>query len=217
MPTIPISHLDTSAVDIKHSESAYNQTVISPIFKSIARQLYTEYGTVWFPGEEKLNSLFDQLKLIHPDIDKRHGYNADSVLRVRSHSNLEVFIAEVSSRFMQTDKSKHSTDHHKGMFGLLSMAKAIADNYKHATLATFQDQKVFFLQAYNDSLYLWSLKCVESNLYCPFRERKVRAPYSFANRMDNVLYFILFVNEIKVYIAQSHENVFNIPNNQLAG
>ncbi|KAG1073752.1 hypothetical protein G6F42_025778 [Rhizopus arrhizus] len=104
MPTIPISHLDTSAVDIKHSESAYNQTVISPIFKSIARQLYTEYGTVWFPGEEKLNSLFDQLKLIHPDIDKRHGYNADSVLRVRSHSNLEVFIAEVSSRFMQTDK-----------------------------------------------------------------------------------------------------------------
>ncbi|KAL7308759.1 hypothetical protein PS15m_011926 [Mucor circinelloides] len=101
-----------------------------------------------FPGEEKLNSLFDQLKWIHPDISKRHGYNAASALRVRDHSNLEVFITEVSSRFLQTDKSKHSTDHHKGMFGLLSMAKAIADNYKHATLATFQDQKVFFLQAY---------------------------------------------------------------------
>lgn len=102
---------------------------------------------MWFPGEKKLNSLFDQLKLIHTDIDKWHGYNADSVLRARDHLNLEVFIAEVSSRFMQTAKSKHSTGHHKGMFGLLSMAKAIADNYKHATLATFQDQKVFFLQA----------------------------------------------------------------------
>lgn len=193
---------DTSLVDIKHSESAFNQLVVAPIVKAAAKELYPSFQTVFFPGEEKLKALLEQLKTIDSKVDKRHGYNADGIIRTRGHQELEVLIYEVSSGYLYQDKAKHSTDHHKGMFGLLSMLKAIADTYKHATLTTFMKQKVFFMQAYHDCLYLWSLRCVEDNLYCLFRERKVRVPYLFESRINDVLDFVLFANEVKVRVIR---------------
>lgn len=61
------------------------------------------------------------------NVDKRHGFNTDSLIRVESHSDLEVLITKISSRFNRLKKDKHSTDHYKSMFELLSMVKAIAD------------------------------------------------------------------------------------------
>ncbi|KAL9536779.1 hypothetical protein MBANPS3_012372 [Mucor bainieri] len=198
---------DTSLVDIKHSESAFNQLVVAPIVKAAAKELYPSFQTVFFPGEEKLKALLEQLKTIDSKVDKRHGYNADGIIRTKGHQELEVLIYEVSSGYLYQDKAKHSTDHHKGMFGLLSMLKAIADTYKHATLTTFMKQKVFFMQAYHDCLYLWSLRCVEDNLYCLFRERKVRVPYLFGSRINDVLDFVLFANEVKVELEHSLKNL----------
>ncbi|KAI9244594.1 hypothetical protein EDC94DRAFT_499420, partial [Helicostylum pulchrum] len=57
-------------------------------------------------------------------------------------SNIELVIAEVSSCFSKTDKSKRATDHYREIFGLLSMCKGIADNYKHVSLESFKKQKV---------------------------------------------------------------------------
>ena len=53
---------DPTIVGITHSESSYNYTTDSLIIKVLAKHLYPKYQTVWFPGEEKLASLFDQLK-----------------------------------------------------------------------------------------------------------------------------------------------------------
>ncbi|KAL0143725.1 hypothetical protein V8B55DRAFT_1480088 [Mucor lusitanicus] len=168
---------DTSLVDIKHSESAFNQLVVAPIVKAAAKELYPSFQTVFFPGEEKLKALLEQLKTIDSKVDKRHGYNADGIIRTRGHQELEVLIYEVSSGYLYQDKAKHSTDHHKGMFGLLSMLKAIADTYKHATLTTFMKQ------------------------------RKVRVPYLFESRINDVLDFVLFANEVKVELEHSLKNL----------
>ncbi|KAI8067348.1 hypothetical protein BDF21DRAFT_324961, partial [Thamnidium elegans] len=134
---------------ITHSEAAFNSTVVFPSLKAVFQHFYEQYRTKCYPSEEKLEALFTQLK----KIDARSGYNADSIIRVGVHNNIELMIAEVSSCFSKPNKSKHATDHYKGMFSLLSMCKGIADNYKHASLETFKKQKVFFVQAYNQHVY----------------------------------------------------------------
>lgn len=106
-----------SLVPITHSEAAFNSTVVFPVLKAVSQHFYEQYHTKCYPGEEKLVALFSQLKKIDPTIDSRNGYYADSIIRVGTHNNIELLIFEVSSCFSKSDKSKHATDHYKGMFG----------------------------------------------------------------------------------------------------
>ncbi|GAN01917.1 hypothetical protein MAM1_0013d01354 [Mucor ambiguus] len=177
-----------TTVDIKHSEAVFNHFVLAPTLKAICKTLYCEHQTTWYPGEEKLDALLTQLKKLDPTVDRRHGYNADSIKEFKSGG--------VGIR-----------NHYKGMFALLSMLKAVADKYEHVTIETMLKQKVFFLQAYNESLYLWSMKAVEKNLYCLCREKKVAIPHDFLDRQETVLEFICFVNEMKVILDDSLHNL----------
>lgn len=43
--------------------------------------------------------------------------------------------------------SKLRFDHHKGMFGVVAMLKAIADHYPYASIESFENVKVLFLNA----------------------------------------------------------------------
>jgi hypothetical protein len=49
---------------------------------------------------------------------------------------IEVLLLETSGHFANTDRPKVSFDHHKGLFGALSMLKYIADEYTHGKLET---------------------------------------------------------------------------------
>jgi hypothetical protein len=189
---------DPTLVSITHSEAAFNSTTVFPLLKAVSQCFYEQYHTKCYPSEEKLKPLYTQSKKIDSTVDARSWYNVDSIIRVGAHNNIELMIAEVSSCFSKPDKSKHATDHYKGMFGLLSMCKGIADNYKHASLESFKKQKVFFIQAYNQHVYLWPLFYADENLFCLFREKKAKIPFLFSNRSRGVLDFIYFVNEIKV-------------------
>lgn len=95
----------------------------------------------FFPGEEHLLSMTKQLK------QKGRFFNADGVIRLQDLHDIEVCVAEVSGVYKNTDMTKINFDHHKGMFGVLSMLKTISNELKYASLDVFQKVKVFFVHA----------------------------------------------------------------------
>ncbi|ORE20218.1 hypothetical protein BCV71DRAFT_176076, partial [Rhizopus microsporus] len=50
---------------------------------------------------------------------------------------------ETSKHFGSINGSKTTFDHHRGLFGSLSMLKAIADAYSFGNMQTFSKVKVF--------------------------------------------------------------------------
>jgi hypothetical protein len=79
--------------------------------------------------------------------DESTLYKADGIMSLYGFNRLEVLLLETSGHFDSSDNSKSSFDHHKGLFGALSMIKAIADNYSFGSLETFKNVKVFlFMQ-----------------------------------------------------------------------
>jgi hypothetical protein len=146
-----------------------------------------------------LEALFIQLEKIDPTVDARSGYNADSIIRVGAHNNIELIIPKVGSCFSKPDKSKHATDHYKGMFGLLSMCKGIAENYKYASLESFKKQKVFFLFKLTINMCIYGHFSVSMRIYFVCSEKKkAKIPFLFSNCSREVFDFMYFVNEIKV-------------------
>lgn len=62
--------------------------------------------------------------------DESNLYKADEIITLHGMKEVETLLLETSSHFGSTDKSKSCFDHHKGLFGALSMLKVIADeNY----------------------------------------------------------------------------------------
>jgi hypothetical protein len=108
---LPIS--DHYQPDISYSEAVFNSTVLAPLVRLVAKLLYPKHGTMFYRGEEKLKPLLAQLRKLDPTLDTRHGYNANGVIRVFKHNNIELLITELSSGFGKLDKSKHSCDHYK--------------------------------------------------------------------------------------------------------
>ncbi|KAK4515323.1 uncharacterized protein ATC70_010267 [Mucor velutinosus] len=97
--------------------------------------------------ENRTQSITKEEKIDLP-VDRRHGYNADSILRL-SNAGMEIFVSEVSSRYGTEEKDRHAIDHSRGMFAQLSMLEAIADKYEYATVEALLKQKALFPKAYN--------------------------------------------------------------------
>lgn len=98
-------------------------------------------------GEAPLKAMATQLKTLEFVNEDIHSYLADGILKLYGLKGLEVMLVETSGCFGSTDRPKHSFDHHKGVFGSLSMLKSIADQFFHATIDTFCKMKVFFVHA----------------------------------------------------------------------
>lgn len=79
--------------------------------------------------------------------DESTLYKADGVIKRYSFEELEVLLLETSSHFGSTDKAKSSFDHHKGLFGGLSMPKTIADNFNLGSVESFAKITVLFAHA----------------------------------------------------------------------
>lgn len=80
-------------------------------------------------------------------------YNADGIIKFYNIKQLEILLLETSSSFGSTDKTKSSFDHHKGLFGILSMLKTVADEFYLASVGTFSKLKLFFVHASGSGYY----------------------------------------------------------------
>jgi hypothetical protein len=101
----------------------------------------------YVPGEEPLNAMNKQLRIIGAKVDKRKVYLADGVVRLQELNDLEVLLLETSGSYQNKDERKISFDNIKGMFALLGMMKTVADQYSHASVESFQKLKLYYIQA----------------------------------------------------------------------
>ena len=88
-----------------------------------------------------------QLDSVGLNRDDAGQYKADGVIKLYGIHCLEILLLETSFHFGCTDRSKVSFDHHKGLFGALSMLKTIADTFCFASIEQFGQMKVFFVHA----------------------------------------------------------------------
>lgn len=103
----------------------------------------TSSGAEFKMGEALLISMKKQLK----DDDDSNLYKADGIIKLYSLRELEVLLLETSSYFGSKDKTKASFDHHKGLFGALSMLKTIADEFYLGIAEVLSRVKVLFVHA----------------------------------------------------------------------
>lgn len=59
------------------------------------------------------------------------------LFKMQNYKDLEILLLETSGHFSNTDKVKVNFDHHKGLYGILVMLEAIADEYCFASVNTF--------------------------------------------------------------------------------
>ncbi|KAG2236613.1 hypothetical protein INT48_000168, partial [Thamnidium elegans] len=85
----------------------------------------------------------------------------DGIIKLYSLREIEVLLLETSHHFGCKDKTKASFDHHKGLFGALSMLTTIADEFYLGTMEVFSRVKVLFVHAADTTAYVWSLRYVE--------------------------------------------------------
>ncbi|KAI9351838.1 hypothetical protein BD770DRAFT_412698 [Pilaira anomala] len=116
-----------------------NETITYDFLENIFRAMVAAFVADTLPwtkagfrsGEASLQSMSGQLKNYFPFYDEEsHIYLADGLFnKLYGLKELEILLLETSGCFGSTDQSKHSFDHHKGVFGATSMLKQIADTF----------------------------------------------------------------------------------------
>ncbi|ORE21199.1 hypothetical protein BCV71DRAFT_241776 [Rhizopus microsporus] len=102
---------------IEDGEAMFNDILIYPFLKAVC--VASDAGVPQFKvGETQLRA-----------IDESTLYKADDIISLYGFNRVEVLLLETSGHFGSSDNSKNSFDHHKGLFGSLSMLKAIAYTY----------------------------------------------------------------------------------------
>lgn len=94
-------------------------------------------------GEIPLRAMSAQLETA----DSHRKLKAGGIIILYGIHRLEILLLETTSHFGCTDRSKISFEHHKGLFGALSMLKTISDTFCFASVEQFGQMKVFFLHA----------------------------------------------------------------------
>ncbi|CEG82389.1 hypothetical protein RMATCC62417_16464 [Rhizopus microsporus] len=128
--------------DIEDGEATFNDLLIVPFLKAIANVIAkeTSSGAEFKVGEAPLIAMKKQLK----NDDDVNLYRAYSIIKLYSLRELEILLLETSCHFGSKDKTKASFDHHKGLFGALSMLKFIADEFYLGTIEVFSKLKALF-------------------------------------------------------------------------
>lgn len=142
--------LHTSNVDLKHGESTFNSLLLYPFIEAVAD--FVSDNMAWSKagfrnGEAPLVSMHKQLENTELYQNDNYNYFAYGIIKLYGLKKIEVLLLETSGSFGNTDKSKISYDHHKGLFGAQAMLKNIADEFPLASMKAFQKCKAFFLHA----------------------------------------------------------------------
>ncbi|KAI8351191.1 hypothetical protein EDC96DRAFT_447990 [Choanephora cucurbitarum] len=190
--------------DIKASEAVFNNMLIFPFLKAVATAVAEETSSSaeLVVGETPLVSMKKQLK----EDESAKLYLADGLIRLYGLKNLELLLLETSSCFGCKDRAKGSFDHHKGVFGALSMIKAAADEFYLAKVNTFVKLKILFLHAFGDTLYLWSLHYVEEGpLYELWLEASLELYTRFEDAIEHLPKAITFFWKMKCLVKEGVE------------
>lgn len=138
---------------LSRSEMCYRSYIFDASLKSCTQYLRDRGHDITFlPGEIDLEAMTVQLK-DKGMTDGRYKYKADGLICANDFSSLEILLTEVSSGFGCTDISKVSFDHYKGMFGMLSMIRTIAQKYNRGTIQTFKKLKIHFIHGHGRQQY----------------------------------------------------------------
>lgn len=126
--------------------------VISRIFdksiKNCVKYLrFKGHQLTFLPEEIELEAMIVQLKN-KGMTNGRYKYNAGGVICAVDFSHLEIWLTEVSSKYVSSDTGKVCFDHYKAMLGILAMMRTIAQKYNKGTFDTFRKLKVRFLHGY---------------------------------------------------------------------
>ncbi|KAI8346388.1 hypothetical protein EDC96DRAFT_521552 [Choanephora cucurbitarum] len=190
------------------SEDAFNQLVVYPLVTVISESLVTEeYRTCFIQGQPILESMTRQLKLSGLANDDKSQYKTDGLIQITSLKNLEFLLVETSGCFNNKDKIKLNFDHHKGLFGALSMLKCIADDYSFASVDCFTNVKVFFLNAAGNKLYLWGLSYKKEGLFDLFLEASLSVRPNYEDKEDYLPQLVQFCLIAKSSLQKSIENI----------
>ncbi|KAI8967942.1 hypothetical protein BDF20DRAFT_908219 [Mycotypha africana] len=123
----------STRLNIEDGEAVFDSLFIYPFVKAVADAIADESadsGADFRPGEAVLKSMSNQLKKSDIFKNDRCSYLADGIVKLYGLKEIEILLLETSWHFNCTDKSKHSFDHHKGVFGSLAMLKNIADDFR---------------------------------------------------------------------------------------
>ncbi|KAI8334726.1 hypothetical protein BC941DRAFT_356201 [Chlamydoabsidia padenii] len=190
---------------LSHSEAVLNANLIWPCLKACVKLVMDHYNNsniniCFIPGEEHLHAMTKQLERIGSRHDDR--YKADGIIKVNTLFDLEIMVLETSSRFGNRDRTKHSFDLHKAMFGLLAMLKTIADQFEYASIESFEQLKIYFVHVSGDVCHIWSLKYNANGSYLFCREDKAKLHQKFEEKDDHLLSLCNFFGNLKEKIVR---------------
>ncbi|GAA5804700.1 hypothetical protein HPULCUR_010203 [Helicostylum pulchrum] len=155
-------------------------------------------GSYFTPGEEPSNAMHEQLVKLKSKVDHRKAYNADGVIRFNSFLDFEILLLETSDHFKNTDERKISFDNNKGLYALLAMIKTVADKFDFASADLFKKLKLYFVQASDEYISLWSIQYASNGAYVFNRERKITITEERADVKETLNGLIDFFNLVKV-------------------
>ncbi|KAG1468126.1 hypothetical protein G6F56_004025 [Rhizopus delemar] len=193
--------------DIEDGEAVFNDILLYPLLKAVC--IASDAGVPQFKvGETQLRAMSKKTNESEIESDESTLYKADGIISLYGFNKVEVLLLETSGHFGSRDSSKSSFDHHKGLFGSLSMLKAIADKYSFGSLETFKNVKVFFVHAAEKTVRLWSMRHVpEGPLYELWLEKNYTINPSFDERAEQVPYTIKFYWSLKCLIDETAKNL----------
>ncbi|KAI8327842.1 hypothetical protein EDC96DRAFT_531244 [Choanephora cucurbitarum] len=200
--------------NIKEFESIFNDLYIYPYLKITANALFEtreKSQSEFTVGEIPLKAMSTQLDSAGLYRDDAGQYKADGIITLYGIHRLEILLLETSSHFGCTDRSKISFDHHKGLFGALSMLKTIADTFYFASIEQFGQMKAFFTHAAEKTIYLWSLRYEhEGRVYELWLERKLHLQPEFEKRDEELLNIINFYWSMKSLLEETTDTMLKL-------
>ncbi|KAG1137090.1 hypothetical protein G6F37_012425 [Rhizopus arrhizus] len=206
--------LHTTYQDIADGETAFNSILLYPFLKAVSSAVADEVNecrTDFKDGEAQLQAMTQQLKASGLYKNDKFQYKADGLIKMYGVNNLEILLLETSYHFGSKDKCKAGFDHHKGLFGSLSMLKTIADCFSLGTMESFQKVKVFFTHAAGTTVYLWSLRFESSaSLYEFWLEDKLVIKPSIKDKSEALPDFISFYWNMKCLVKESVNQILQL-------
>ncbi|KAG1468825.1 hypothetical protein G6F56_003613 [Rhizopus delemar] len=197
--------------DYDSNEDAFNQAFVWPYLDLIGKTLNSNNCKGYFvQGQPCLVSMGRQLKATSAIVDETLQYKSDGLIKLFGLKNLELLLLETSGHFSNTDKVKIKLDHHKGMYGILAMLKCIADDFPFASVEAFSRVKVFFIQAADKRLHLWSVSYKEDGLFDFWRESCLEILSDWDDRMMYLPQLIQFCWNAKRLLENSVDNIHNL-------
>lgn len=132
--------------NLEDGEAMFNDMLLFPFLKAVSVASAT--GAPQFKvGKTRLKAMAKRSNELVTENDDAAVYKADGIISLYELDKLKVLLLETSGHYNNKDASKISFDHHKGLFGTLSMIKAIAEKYSFGSVEAFKKVKVFFLHA----------------------------------------------------------------------